>query len=304
MFFEKAKIKTINAYKNILYSLARKLEQISFFLYQKATRVRNVNSNSIRKISAELAQSGKKAREAILNRARTYSSSVPKEFSNLKEIVELYFIVKQSVIFYDAKVNSLPTQVFNELRNALDHFIRSLILLDENGNVSEDESRRAPYIESQLLKMQGHLQRALLDITKLGCGKIDEKITKDHQRFGNRAVARANNGEYAIDIFSLLDNAEKLLIDARNEEANLGGNNDLSVRNKFIDAFSAYVAAYDYHASNIPKLWWSRSTLYIYATYALSLSILIKLTYDVFSYTPYFKRFVMFLVEKLLNIAN
>jgi hypothetical protein len=304
MSFNGVKLKIINSYKDAIYFVAKRFEIIAYLLYQKALRVRNSNSNTIRIISADLAQSGDKAKEAILNRAQVYSSSVSLEYSHFKKIVELYFVVKQLIIFYETKVNSLPTQVFNELRNALDHFVRSLILLDDLGHASMDESKRAAYMKSQLSKMEGHLQRALFDIAKLGCGKIDEKISSDHKKFGTLAIARANNGEYAIDVFSLLDNAEKSLVDARNEEAKVGGENDLSVRNKFIEAFSAYVMVYDYHKRNLSALYWSRSSLYIYTVYALILSILIKVTYDVFSHTPYFKIFVTYLAEKLISLAH
>ncbi|MFZ3047978.1 MAG: hypothetical protein WA151_18850 [Desulfatirhabdiaceae bacterium] len=304
MIFSDKKTKIINSYKDTINFVAKKFEIIAYILYQKAQRIRNSNSNTIRTISADLAQSGDKAQKAILNRAQTYSSSVSIDYSNFKQIVELYFVVKQLIIFYETKVNSLPTQVFNELRNSLDHFVRSLILLDDLGHPSQDESRRTAYMKSQLSKMEGHLQRALFDIAKLGCGKIDEKITEDHKKLGTLAIARANNGEYAIDIFSLLDNAERSLIDARNEESKVGGENDLLVRNKFIEAFSAYVVAYDYHKKNLAKLYWSRSTLYVYTVYGLILSILIKITYDAFSYTPYFRVLVTYLARKLMALSN
>ena len=42
-------------------------------------------------------------------------------------ISEIYFVLKTAVALYEAENRELPLQVHNEWRNALDHFIRSLI---------------------------------------------------------------------------------------------------------------------------------------------------------------------------------
>ena len=83
----------------------------------------------------------------------------PQELANrvttekYKKIAETYFLLKHATSLYEAHSKVLPIQVFNEMRNALDHFVRSLI---------QDGDEEGAHIN----KMEGHLQRALFDISK------------------------------------------------------------------------------------------------------------------------------------------
>jgi hypothetical protein len=98
------------------------------------------------------------ALENLGNDAKTFkrialetASLVSEQDQELKDAVYLYFLTKQAASIYEAKIQYLPLQVYNEMRNALDHYFRAVI--------SKDKSRL-----SHIGKMEGHLQRAFVII--------------------------------------------------------------------------------------------------------------------------------------------
>lgn len=66
----------------------------------------------------------------------------------------MYYIARYMVGLHEATIGTIPIQVWNEFRSALDHHMRYLTLPNTSDN-------------SQILKMEGHLQRAVLDVCKL-----------------------------------------------------------------------------------------------------------------------------------------
>lgn len=77
----------------------------------------------------------------------------------------LYFIARFMVAVYEARMGRLPIQVWNEYRNALDHFMRFVTNpVDEN--------------TAQLSRMEGHIQRAVLDICKFFCHAMEERMVE------------------------------------------------------------------------------------------------------------------------------
>lgn len=267
-------------------ALSIRLERVIKSLNAYVYRVHNNNSDSTRQIADDLLAQNGSSVDLLYGRANGYAETLESCDGALKEAVRLYFLAKQAVIYYDARVSSIPVQVFNELRNALDHFFRSVIYIDGN------PAARDFYRKSHIKKMEGHLQRAFLDVAKLGCGKISEQIDNIHSRFGSKAIARAADGIYARDISALCSHAEALLISAKQSEAQLGGNNDDDVRQKFILAFAAYVAAADYQKKKIPSLYWAKSWIYGGILKALLIAAIGKFGYDVFVKTPYAKALI------------
>lgn len=288
-----------NTIASTLAYLSRIFEKISRHLAMSAFRFRIPYSNSTILIGGDLIGILESDVTSKLQlRAEGYATTLASEDAHLKNVVELYFLTKQAIIFYDAKVSAIPTQIFNELRNALDHYMRSLILLnDEDESVSNDEQRRLKNKIKHVDKMEGHLQRALLDVVKLGCARINEEVDKTHSRFGEKAVSAAKEGQYAIQVFGALNRAEDLLIEAKSTEAALGGNNDKNIRHAFIKAFAAYVSVSDFQKKNLPSLWYARFTLLRLSLWIVIMSILGKLAYDLFTHTS-------FRTELIAYIAN
>lgn len=292
-----------NALASTLAYFSRSFEKVSRTLAISAFRLRIPHSKSTLAIGADLIEPLEIANaNKLKQRAKEYALTLAVEDQYLQNTVELYFLTKQAIIFYDAKVSAIPTQVFNELRNALDHFMRSLILLNEDGTTLLDVESRKKNKYKHIEKMEGHLQRALLDVVKLGCARINEEVEKTHSRFGKKAVSAAKEGQYAIQIFGALSRAEDLLIEAKSIEAKLGGGNDMNVRDAFIKAFAAYVSASDFQKKSVPSLWYAKFVLLRFGIWVLVLSIIGKLAYDIYTHTTLRDVILRYIVD-LLNLA-
>ena len=103
----------------------------------------------------------------LLSAAEKQSSKVEK---NYKHSTYLYFIARYFVSVYESRHGEIPIGVWNEYRNAIDHFFR--FLTNEKGNINNQG------VPCQLEKMEGHLQRAALDIMKILCHRTQENIKK------------------------------------------------------------------------------------------------------------------------------
>ena len=76
---------------------------------------------------------------------------------NLQHSTRLYLYTRYFVVVFESRYGAIPIQVWNEYRNALDHFFRFQL----DGGASE--------AQDHMQKMDGHLQRAALDILKIFC---------------------------------------------------------------------------------------------------------------------------------------
>ncbi|MBK6639240.1 MAG: hypothetical protein IPG34_17235 [Rhodocyclaceae bacterium] len=99
--------------------------------------------------------------------SKSISESLQGHDVELKDGVNVYFLTKQVIALYEAQINYLPLQVYNEMRNALDHYMRAITF----SGLTQPNERRRHHIN----KMTGHLQRALLDVIKLTCAAMVEK---------------------------------------------------------------------------------------------------------------------------------
>ena len=63
-------------------------------------------------------------KEELLAEAQKQAQRV-EEF-NLKKATKLYFLARYFVAVYESRFSQIPIQVWNEYRNALDHYFRYL----------------------------------------------------------------------------------------------------------------------------------------------------------------------------------
>lgn len=120
--------------------------------------------------------------DEIISKAKTQSNNAPKA---LKECVFTYYIARYMSAYFDTHVSprKLPGQVWNEYRNALDHFMRHVTSQPSFDYTEETQSKSTD--NSQLKAMKGHAQRAALDSMKLVIDLIIKKsaqIEKDHPK--------------------------------------------------------------------------------------------------------------------------
>ena len=142
----------------------------------------------------------------------------------------LYFLARFLVIFYEVNFAELPVQVWNEYRNALDHHFRSL-----TGKDNEETSKH-------LRKMEGHLQRAVLDICKLSCHKTEERFAKALILENQQALRLVDNGEFYLQVNDLFKKAKNAFVSAKAWDLGLGdgANLDRTIVGKYLEAFYSY----------------------------------------------------------------
>lgn len=145
-------------------------------------------------------------KEDLIREAEKLSQSSTND--NYKHALYLYYIVRYFVSLYEANFGQIPIQVWNEYRNSLDHFFRDL---------TNKES-------SHIKKMEGHLQRAALDILKIYCHSIQDKIEKLQSTFVLEVIQLIDNGNFLKNLKVSNQGAIDLFINAKVADNSLGDN--------------------------------------------------------------------------------
>lgn len=229
---------------NLLIWLVNLLDTLSFHTRSKAVSLRSVDDvKSYENLVADF--------DKVKEFAHKHASLLAKNDEKLKEATYLYFLIKITSASYEAKTKYLPLQVYNEMRNALDHYFRAITSVEEKKS-------------SHIKKMEGHLQRAFLDITKLTCAATMESIDKTHSRIGDKAIHLVGNGDYIKKMTELRMQAENALIIAKQNEYSLGGDNEQLVRDQYLDAISAHTVAHNFYKENLGNLKWARAKCWLF----------------------------------------
>lgn len=176
---------------------------------------------------------------------KTFASQVSEDDQELRQVVEMYFLTKQTIAICEARSIFLPLQVYNEFRSALDHYMRAVTAAKDPKNA------RSKHLRS----MEGHIQRAFLDMVKLGCADIRAKIDVVHKSYRKEALGIAGCGHsYMNKMHALLFKAEQLLTEAKAKEPELGDTAEAEVRHAFLVAFRAHYLAHEHQKNSIPML--------------------------------------------------
>jgi hypothetical protein len=152
--------------------------------------------------------------------------------SAYKNSVYLYFIARYFVLNYEAKFGEIPIQVWNEYRNTLDHFFR---------HITQKDTNHVP-------KMEGHLQRAALDIIKIFCHHAQDLLKDMPKQYRQEVLLLVDNGIFINKINNDRKYAEDLFVQAKMEDSRLGDDaqNNKNVLKSYLDAVFAFDQAYNY----------------------------------------------------------
>jgi hypothetical protein len=175
---------------------------------------------------------------------------------DLSTALEIYFLTKSTIAVCESKGLFLPLQVFNEFRAALDHFMRAVVV-PKSGIINHKGQLvlQSKLAQDNIKAMEGHIQRAFLDMVKIGCSDIRKNVDDLHKDYRKDALGIAGpNHEYLDKIHALQINAEELLSDAKIAEADLGTGQEHIVREKFLYAFRAHCLTQDFQRQKIPDL--------------------------------------------------
>lgn len=232
----------------ILFYTAKKLDYINYKLNRLGSELkRHQNSATLGRLKDIAADVDK-----FKSEPESAAAKLAEENKDLADVITLYFMVKQAVALYEARINYLPVQIFNEMRNALDHYARALVNFSQN---KPYENNKQYHID----KMSGHLQRALLDVIKLTCADMVVEIERSHSRASAKVLGIVNNGEYIREITKRLIDAEQCLVDAKLSEHRLGSGGDGVVTEKYLSALAAHSVAFEYYKENVSNLHWGRA---------------------------------------------
>ena len=121
-----------------------------------------------------------------------------------RRTVELYYIARYLVSLFESREQQLPLQVWNEYRNAFDHFVRHLTV---SNDMALDDGHH------HLRKMEGHIQRAALDICKFLCIYYDDFYDREIRSQAN-VMAIVTDGQFLTRANDLAASARAKLLRA------------------------------------------------------------------------------------------
>ena len=180
----------------------------------------------------------------LLSRAKDQSNKLSDSNSKYKRTVELYYIVRYFVVLYESTASKLPIQVWNEYRNALDHFARHLTLTND---ISKEDQHQ------HLQKMEGHIQRAVLDISKFLCLYYIDFYNNIKNK---DALSLVTDGSLLTDIETTYIKSREKLKNAKALDSNLGEDASLNteVLKNYCDAVFSYKEIEDLYNQNLQKI--------------------------------------------------
>ena len=180
----------------------------------------------------------------LLSRAKDQSNKLSDSNSKYKRTVELYYIVRYFVVLYESTASKLPIQVWNEYRNALDHFVRHLTPTDD---ISKEDQHQ------HLQKMEGHIQRAVLDISKFLCLYYIDFYNNIKNK---DALSLVTDGSLLTDIETTYIKSREKLKNAKALDSNLGEDASLNteVLKNYCDAVFSYKEIEDLYNQNLQKI--------------------------------------------------
>ena len=125
--------------------------------------------------------------DELLEKAKEEADKVD---AGLKESVKLYFIARYFVAIFEARYGKIPIQVWNEYRNALDHYFRWQTTKKSSGDTHRG-------------RMERHLQRAALDILKIFVHETILTIEEWHSKFSIEVYNLVDNGKFRPEFIEL-----------------------------------------------------------------------------------------------------
>ena len=172
-----------------------------------------------------------RSREELCADARAAAESVTE---SMRQAFYLYYIARYLVAVFEARSLELPIQVWNEYRNAFDHFMRHLEVAGEQALLEQDGHH--------LSRMEGHVQRAVLDICKLLCTRTQDRIAEQVALWGKDCFELVGDGSLLMRVNAAREEAISLLESAKINDGALCGDADVNraVVNRYLDAVFKY----------------------------------------------------------------
>lgn len=162
--------------------------------------------------------------ENLIEKAKNQSELVPE---SLRRTVYLYYLSRYLLSLYEVTFSEIPDQVLNEYRNGLDHLMR---FLSSGDDISQDDKHR------NLSKMEGHMQRALLDLCKHYAYGTENWVDEFEKSWGGMEVlSLVSNGEFVRKWGEMRQFIHDPFMAAKTEDSYLG--EDASSNNDIVEQY-------------------------------------------------------------------
>lgn len=163
---------------------------------------------------------------SLITQAAEEAKKADKDFETS---VKYYFIARNFVAIYESRFSALPIQVWNEYRNALDHFFR------HQTNVDRPNSKH-------LKKMEDHLLRACLDVLKLFCHEMMKHLENKFQSYDRAVLVLVEDGSFISSFEKGKKNARMLFEQAKIGDVTMGNdtNGDMVALNAYLESAFAF----------------------------------------------------------------
>ena len=155
--------------------------------------------------------------EELIDRAGAQRDRAPVA---LRETVYCYYIARFFVAYFEARGAKIPIQVWNDYRNALDHFFRHVTTSPE----FDYNEPGAPH--GQLLAMHGHTQRAALDMMKLITSSILDEYDEVMATYERPVLRMGDGGSFLKNLQEYYLETRTLYLRAKTEDDVLGTDAD------------------------------------------------------------------------------
>lgn len=190
-------------------------------------------------------------KDELLEDAFKAAESSPRVY---QKSVEYYYFTRYFVSVFEAYHYELPIQIWNEYRNALDHFFRHL------SNVGltpeEQDEQKGSHKSNQLKAMEAHLIRAALDMLKIIAVKGDDWYQETLKSHPEEMLVLVDDGNFLSKTKNKYAEAIRLTVVAKTKDQHLGTSvqkNDKAIR-AYLDAAFAYNELREMFDNNIENI--------------------------------------------------
>lgn len=150
--------------------------------------------------------------------------------SGFTQTTYLYFIARYLVVVYEVSFGQIPIQVWNEYRNAFDHYIR---------HITKCSSDTTDHVK----KIEGHIQRAVLDISKVFCHDTADMLNSAVALLHKPSLILIDNGTFLSNLETRFDNAKDSFTKAKVLDLTLGDDakHNSNIISMYLDAVYCYI---------------------------------------------------------------
>ena len=176
-------------------------------------------------------------KDDLILKAKKRGDQAPKVY---QKSVELYYIARYFVALFEARNHAVPIQVWNEYRNALDHFFRHLTKV---GLTPEEQGiQGSTHKSNQLKAMESHITRAVLDILKLSSHRSDDWYREESAKHSAEIIILVGNGSFSTETKKKYLEALNLFSKAKTYDHDFGVSvtTNKKIVNAYLDAAFAY----------------------------------------------------------------